>query len=512
MKGTTALALAGWLWCAHSARAEVERIHLSAREPFAESAVGPYVKITGTFVASLDPLVEAIPGLDRAPRRPDGRVEYTSDFIILAPASAEAGNRVLLVDVENNGRPVVHGLYNSPTEGLARQLELGNAFLEDHGFIVAITSWQDSHGITLPRIRTGDDTAVPLHAVGFAAVRDFGAFLRFAVHDEAGVPNPIAGRTDIAVAAGSSQTGRFLKSFLHHGFNRAGTRTVFDALHLHVAQAGTLPFLAPPRADPRVVKEAVTGDNAVYPFTYADVLAPLAGRGERAPRMLATNVEGDYYRRQLSLLRTGPAGDTDIRLPENVRVWDIAGGSHGIVLDDGCAMPRANLDWHPVLRAGLLGLVEWARGGPPLPESRLLPLERAREAPYVKPPPGDQPGARLMTPRRDQDDNAVAGLRLPTVAVPLGTFGGWNAPLDTNCGDQSVFWHPFPRTALQRIMTRDSRASLQERYRTQGEYIRQVQETARRLVQEGYLLGADAVAITAVAKARAQPLLPPSPR
>ncbi len=507
-RGILAIALTASLTSATYSEAQVDRIDVKAREAFHASRIGPYVKISGVFTGSLDPSHETIPNLDKARRRPDGRIEYGSDFIILAPESAAAGNRVLLFDVENNGRPVVHGMYNSPLESIVRQLEVGNGFLEDQGFIIAVASWQNGQGITLPASPGPDGQPVPLFAVGFAAVRDFAAFLRYEAADRRGTANPIAGRIDHAVAAGSSQTARFLKSFLHHGFNRGATRTIFDGLHLHVGQVGTMPFMPPIGADPDVVRATLVGDSAVFPFTYQEVLAPLASRREAAPKILATNVAGDYYRRRLSLVRTGPDGNTDALVPDSVRMWDVAGGSHGIVLDDTCDMPRANLDWHPLLRAGLLGLVRWVKGGEPLPPTRLMTLEPAGREPFVSPPPTDRPKAVLQVPRRDDDGNGVGGVRLPAVAVPLGTYGGWNAPLDTNCGDQSTFWHPFPRSQWQRLMTRDPRRSVHERYASAAEYLQRFRASAEELVRTGYLLDEDARAVIAGAEQRVKGLFP----
>ena len=486
--------------------ANVERIEIRARERFHSGRVGPYVSISGVFTGSLDPRTETIPDLSRARRRADGRVEYASDFIILAPESAAAGNRVLLFDVENNGRPVVHGMYNSPLDSTVRLLEVGNGFLEDQGFIIAIASWQAGHGIRLPEVSGPEGKPVPLAAVGFAAIRDFAAFLRFDERDRHGTANPIAGRIEVAIAAGSSQTARFLKSFLHHGFNQMIGRTVFDGLHLQVGQVGTMPFIPPPGAAPAVVRATLVGDSAVYPFTYADVLAPLAGRKETPPKILATNMEGDYFRRRQSLLRTGPAGTTDVPVPDTVRIWDVAGGSHGILTGEECDMPPANLDWHPLLRAGLLGLVRWIKGGAPLPSTRLLPLAAAEPAPFISPSPSDQPRAVIMLPRRDGDGNAEGGVRLPAVEAPLGTFGGWNAPLDSACADQSTFWHPFPRTRWQGLMMRDSRASLEERYGTAERYMRRYRAAADRLVREGYLLEEDVQAMIAATERRVRPL------
>lgn len=474
------------------ALARVDRIDVQAREPFHVARLGPYVQIRGTFVGSLDP-GEPIPHLDEAPRRRDGQVEYRSDFVILTPESPGAGNRVLLFDVENNGRPVVHGLYNSPIDELVRLLEIGNGFVEDRGYTVAVASWQNGHGIELPSYRGPDGASVPLLAVGFAAIRDFAAFLRYDEKDAAGSPNPIAGRTDHALAAGSSQTSRLLKSFVHQGFNRAGERLVFDGIHLHVGQSGTMPYIPPPGADPDVVRQSLVGDQSVYPFTFQDVLAPLVARDERPPRILATNVSGDYYRRRQSLLRTGPDGSLeDVPLPDSVRIWDIAGASHGIVYRDDCDMPRANVDWHPVSRAALVALTRWVQTGSPPPATNVVPLETTEPLPYLNPPPADQPRARLLVPSRDDDGNALGGVRLPAVAVPLGTFGGWNAPLDNDCGDQSSFFHAFARTRWERLMTSDSRPSLEERYGSADEYLKRFTASAKELASEGYLLEEDA--------------------
>lgn len=502
------MALTACLVSASPSEAQVDRVDVKAREAFHTSRVGPYVKISGAFTGSLDPAHETIPNLDKAPRRADGRVEYASDFIILAPESATAGNRVLLFDVENNGRPVVHGMYNSPLESVVRQLEVGNGFLEDQGFIIAVASWQNGQGITLPASTGPDAQPVPLFAVGFAAVRDFAAFLRYEAADRRGAANPIAGRIDHAVAAGSSQTARFLKSFLHHGFNRAATRPIFDGLHLHVGQVGTMPFMPPLGADPGVVRAALVGDSAVYPFTHQEVLAPLVSRKEEPPKLLATNVEGDYFRRRLSLVRTGADGTTDAPVPDSMRIWDAAGGSHSIILDDMCDMPRANLDWHPLLRAGLLGLVRWVKGGEPLAPTRLMTIEPAGREPYVTPPPTDRPQAVIQVPRRDNDGNGLGGVRLPAVAVPLGTYGGWNAPLDNNCGDMSVFWHPFPPSQWQRLMTRDARRAVRERYASAAEYLQRFRTSAEELVRTGYLLDEDARGLIAGAEQRVKALFP----
>ena len=56
-------------------------------------------------------------------------------------------------------------------------------------------------------------------AIGLAATRDIVAFFRHAARDESGVANPVSGVVRHAVAIGDSQSGNFIKTFVHLGFN-----------------------------------------------------------------------------------------------------------------------------------------------------------------------------------------------------------------------------------------------------------------------------------------------------
>ena len=56
--------------------------------------------------------------------------------------------------------------------------------------------------------------------MGFAAVRDFNSFLRYATHDDVGTANPLAGDVTRIYTEISSQPGRMLNDFRHLGFNQ----------------------------------------------------------------------------------------------------------------------------------------------------------------------------------------------------------------------------------------------------------------------------------------------------
>jgi len=114
----------------------------------------------------------------------------------------------------------------------------------------------------------------------------------------------------------------------------------------------------------------------------------------------------------------------------------------------------------------------------------------------------DGAGAPLpyLVPQVDRDGNALAGLRLPDVAVPLATYTGWNFRNTAIGGTEQFFplmgsYIPFARTKVEREQARDPRLSVEERYHSREEYLKLVQEAAAPLVKDGYLLSDDVPAI-----------------
>jgi len=104
----------------------------------------------------------------------------------------------------------------------------------------------------------------------------------------------------------------------------------------------------------------------------------------------------------------------------------------------------------------------------------------------------------------DKDGNEIAGLKTPQVEVPLGTHTGWNlrdpalgAPDEMYSMKGSYF--PFARTRSEREQRGDPRASVAERYPGREEYVDRIRGSARRLVQQGYVLDRDLPAILKVA-------------
>ena len=76
--------------------------------------------------------------------------------------------------------------------------------------------------------------------IGLAATRDITAFFRGAAADAQGTPNPVAGAIRHVVAIGDSQSGNFIRTFIHLGFNEgADGRAIWDGAFPRIAARQT---------------------------------------------------------------------------------------------------------------------------------------------------------------------------------------------------------------------------------------------------------------------------------
>jgi hypothetical protein len=499
-------ALAG-MPCAH---AELTSLDVATKRPYGSFRAGDYVYWEGKVRGELSPQ-EAIPGIEKAPRNARGRVEYSARIILIFPADPKQGNGTLLVDVPNRGKAYAHALYNAP-RGEAFQsgnLQHGTGFLQDRGFSLAEVSWELGQGADLPTFVDAEGKTRYVEGAGFAIFRDAAEFLAHGTVDSQGVPNPLRGAVARTIATGKSQSGRFVKTFLLHGFNNVSGRHLFDAAHLFVSATGMLPIMqtgAGPESSSNTIPSFENVELRGYheePLAIADLIARLQARGEFVPKMVFVTSTTDYYSLRASLGRTGAAGTADKALPANVRVYEVAGASHVLVNSaSACALTPGRLDWTPVSRALLLKLNDWVATGAEPPASRLMPLEVA-SADVALRAPGYLPDAVIQVPKRDADGNAIGGVRLPDIEAPLGTHGGLNQPHTRACMLVGAYT-PFARSKAQREAANDGRPSLAERYRNRDDYVDRIRVASRRLVQEGFLLPDDAaVIVEAAASSRA---------
>ena len=365
-------------------------------------------------------------------------------------------------------------------------------------------------------------TRPTVDGIGFAATRDLVSHLR---------AEPGIRRT---LAVGVSLSGRFLRHFLGLGMNRdeAGRR-VFDGVLPHIPGAGKVfanqPFAMPGRT-------ATQHEDRFYPeawppFGYGPGSSLLRGDGSD-PLVIESNTSTEYWQKGASLVHTDAAG-ADAALPPGVRVMLVAGTQHGghfgtTGAPGFCANPRNPASAGPALRAMLSNLDAWVATGTPPPDSMVprridetgVPASAIRmpAVPGVTWAPGDNPIGRpvdwttppaapvqpypTMVPAVDADGNEVTGLRLPHLAVPLGTYTGTNVYKDmpSELCDRDGTFVPFARTRAERESIGDPRPSLEERYGTRDAYAAKVKEAADALAAARLILPEDAARYVADAE------------
>jgi hypothetical protein len=363
--------------------------------------------------------------------------------------------------------------------------------------------------------------------IGFAATRDVVSYLRRDGAELLGRP------VEHTLAFGISQAGRYLRDHIARGFNAdEDGRKVFDGVFTHVAGIGRVfhntPFGQPFRT--RTWHEDHDFPEIEFPHSSASMDDPVTGRsgalmrGDATdPLLIETNTSTEYWQKGASLLHTDPLGTQDIALPPNVRTYLLPGTQHGgkagMPRDNGpCVNPR---NWHdptPAIRALLVALDEWVVSGRSPPDS-LVPriddgtLVSADKVAFPAipglvrplaannaPPMGDwtdpsPPAAAYATlvPQVDADGNEIAGIRLPDIAVPKGTFTGWNlykAPYpDGELADRDGTFLAFAATEAER--GDDPRPSLAARYNA-ATYAEAVRAVVQDLMRERFLLPEDA--------------------
>ena len=131
------------------AQAAVERIEITERVPFAPGVkfgeAGEYEKLRGIAYFSLNPKAGAnlpIVDLRRAPRDKRGLVHFSSEFVLLRPASGKTGT--LVYDVNNRGNIVLLGQLNgkgAKNNDPATAEDAGDGFMMRHGFSMLFSAW-----------------------------------------------------------------------------------------------------------------------------------------------------------------------------------------------------------------------------------------------------------------------------------------------------------------------------------------------------------------------------------
>ncbi len=375
----------------------------------------------------------------------------------------------------------------------------------------------------------------PVVGLGMAGIRDFISALK-----AGSAPAPLAALAPAArrsLAYGSSQSGRFLRTFLYQGFNRdeQGHR-VFDGVWANVAGAGRGNFnhqFAQPSRDARPFFNFYYATD-IFPFTDLKQSDPAAGleggilaRAEQdnvVPKIFYTNSAYEYYGRAASLMHTTLDGSADAPLAANTRLYVMAGGNHGPgsippVKSSNTRYLNNGNDYQWILRGLLVAMQQWIADDAAPPPSvyprvdrkELTAIDHIRfpKLPGVAPPkrlhevfrldfgpefrsrgivtiepPRMGPAYTVLAPQVDADGNDIGGLKTPQVAVPLAVHTGWNLRNPSIGSPDELFsmagsYFPFPTQVVV------------ERYSDRSAYLGKVRAAARKLVEGRYLLEGD---------------------
>ena len=174
--------------------------------------------------------------------------------------------------------------------------------------------------------------------VGFAAWRDVAAFFKKSNADDAGTANPIAKAVKHSISRGVSQSGNFLRGWLHLGFNQAE-----DGGQVH---DGMWPIIAGRRialnfrwAQPDGVLELYQAgsEGPQWWLPHADAVRGLPAAGilgrcmatKTCPKIIEHFGSAEVWALKLTPEWVGTDAKADLPLPANVRRYYIASTPHG---------------------------------------------------------------------------------------------------------------------------------------------------------------------------------------
>ena len=240
-----------------------------------------------------------------------------------------------------------------------------------------------------------------VNGLGFAAIRDWVAWLRYETQDDFGTANPLAGDIQRVYTEISSQPGRLLNDFRHLGFNQSEKvgsqlgKKVFDGMMQWIAAGDGINmnyrFSQPGRTE-RNRQDHLYAEG-VFPFANVTTTDPFTGKTDsRYARCEATNTcplgveiysANEYWVKAASLLHTTPDGTIDLPDSPYTRNYFISSHQHGTgnsATKGVCQQFQNPLNSAPIQRALFLALDDWTNGTLP-PASRVPRLSDGTLAP-----------------------------------------------------------------------------------------------------------------------------------
>jgi len=288
--------------------------------------------------------------------------------------------------------------------------------LDDHPDVVPASGWAYTDSTnTKIKLTSGNFVANDIYefsyvaknptvnGLGFAAIRDFNSFLRYAAADESDppVPNPLAGDVTRIYTETSSQPARTLNDFTHLGFNQdESNRKVFDGMMQWIGAGDGINMnyrWSQTKRTERNRQEELYLEG-LFPFANQTTFDPISGQTDgRYNKCTATHTcplatefysANEYWVKAGSLMSTDPTGTFDLPDQPEARVYLLASKQHG-----GAGNPASKglcqqflnpLDSAQVQRALWEDLDQWSTQGVPPPPSRVPRLD---DGTLVPPPP-----------------------------------------------------------------------------------------------------------------------------
>ena len=323
--------------------------------------------------------------------------------------------------------------------------------------------------------------------VGYAATRDIISFFHHAGADDNGTANPIADAVRKVITVGVSQSGSFIRSSIHLGFNQdEQDRQVVDGAWPQID--GRQLYLNVRFALPDVITTLymMADEGPVWWAHYPDKARHLPAEGlldrctqtRTCPEVLETFGSLEFYDEKMSPDLIGFTAQEDIPLPSNVHRYYNPATTHGggaggfnFVANpppaNGCvfpANPNPESDTNNALQDDFVELVmngtRMPRSSYPTLRDRLLvpATQRAEGFPDIPNYPfqgnqinfaelfdfgpdidyRNQTGIVTIQPpiidrvlpsyavKVDSDGNEFAGVRSTLLQAPLATYTGWN--------------------------------------------------------------------------------------
>ena len=473
----------GTVMAAPSADSRVSALNIGDVQPVGTFNGVAYVRTYGV-VRGLIGQGEDVVGFAELPKNAKGLYEYESEFEIIAPAPGQPANEVIFIDAENRGGSVMLNLVNEAgvrgSPALARYADgLGNGFLQRHATSYARVQWQTGIAKDVPATAQG---------VGLVIMRDFARMLAgYTAASSADGYRPAS--YSKLILGGKSQSSWMVNAFIAEGFNvePISGKPIFQGA---ISVDGLGHWMA-------LNKLAAANNVAQRPYIAPDAKplqrAELLSRPTTDPVFIDVAAYTDFYRLRAGL--TSVATTTP-----KYRRYDIP-GPHSIQkpptppeafaeCNNGQATPLNPVTMSPYIRAQIIGIekaigVRAAQAGPSLPPSSVFKLG---PAPRGNANFNPLEGVDVKVPLVDANGWPQGGVRFPDADHPLGKPTPVSLPpvittsIDDTCGNRGQF-QPF------------TTAELTAKYGSKEKYLELYGESLAKLIEQGFLLQEDEVAM-----------------